>query len=81
MVLIRFWSSLTKKDSVKSAMKYNFCFYFYPSVRTFFSRIQIFSHGSRFFRIRSEFLADPDPDSEKKSDPDPGEKNRIRNTE
>ena len=34
---------------------------------------------SRFFRIRSGFLADPDADSEKKSDPDPGKKTRIRN--
>ena len=29
--------------------------------------------GSGFFRIGSGFLADPDPDSEKKTDPDPGE--------
>ena len=48
-------------------MKYNIFFYFYPSFRTFF-------HGSGFFRIGSGFLADPDPDSEKKSDPDPGKK-------
>ena len=36
-------------------------FYFYHSFMTF-------SHGSgsRFFRIRSGFMADPDPDSEKK---------------
>ena len=47
--------------------KYNIFFYFYPSFRTFF-------HGSGFFRIGSGFLADPDPDSEKKSDPDPGKK-------
>ena len=30
--------------------------------------------GSGFFRIGSGFLADPDLDSEKKSDPDPGKK-------
>ena len=37
MVLIRFWKSLTKKDSVKSARYeiYNF-FYFYLSFRTTF---------------------------------------------
>ena len=33
------WRSLTKKDSVD--MKYNIFFYFYPSFRTFFSRILI----------------------------------------
>ena len=57
----------------KSAiMKYNIFFYFNSSFRTFF-------HRSGFFRIGSEFLADPDPESEKKSDPDPGKKTRIRN--
>ena len=30
--------------------------------------------GSGFFRIVFGFLGDPDPDSEKKSDPDPGKK-------
>ena len=49
-------------------MKYNTFFYFNSSFRTFF-------HGSG-----SGFLADPDPDSEKKADPDPGKKNQIRNT-
>ena len=52
-------------------MKYNIFFYFYPSFRTFFFHWS----GSGFFRIGSGFLADPDPDSEKKSDPDPGKKN------
>ena len=36
----------------------------------FFSRIR-----TRIFRDRILFLVDPDPDSEKKSDPDPGGKN------
>ena len=36
--------------------------------------------GSGYFRIGSGFLADPDPDSEKNADPDPGKKTRIRNT-
>ena len=31
-------------------------------------------HGSGFFRIGSGFLADPDPDSGKKFDPDPEKK-------
>ena len=52
-------------------MKYNIFFYFYPGFRTFFR-----GSGSGFFRIGSGFLAEPglDPDSEKKSDPDPGKK-------
>ena len=70
MVLIRYWRSLTKKDSVKSATYkiYNF-FYFYSCFRTFFHRF-----GSGFFPIVSGFLADPYSDSRKKSDPDPGKK-------
>ena len=59
MVLIRL-ISLTKKDSVKT-VKYNIFFYFYPSFKTFFH-----GSGSGFFRIGSGFLADPDPDSDKK---------------
>ena len=77
MVLIRFWWSLTN-NSVKSAslldMKYNIIFY--SSFRTFL-------HGSRsrFFRIGSRFLADPDPDSTKSLIRIRAGKNRIRNTE
>ena len=36
-------------------------------------------YGSRIFRIGSGFSADPDPDSEKKSEPD--KRTRIRNTD
>ena len=74
LVLIRFWRSLAKKESVKNLvldMKYNF-------FSTFALVLGRFFHGSGFFRIVCGFLADPDPDTEKKSDPDPG-KNRIRN--
>ena len=57
MILIRFWRSLTKKDSVKTLRvldikyRYNICFYFYPSLRTFFSwiRIRIFPDQIRIF--------------------------------
>ena len=54
-------------------MKYNIFSTLTPILGRFF-------HGSGFFRIGSGFLADPDPDSEKKADPDPGKKKRIRNT-
>ena len=68
--MTRFWRSLTKKDSVKSAtheIQYNV-----------FSTFTLVFGG--FFtdpdRIGSGFLADtdPDPDSEKRSDLDPGKK-------
>ena len=57
-------------------MKYNIFSTLTPILGRFF-------HGSGFFRIGSGFLADPDPDSEKKADPDLnlGKKNRIRNTD
>ena len=54
-------------------MKYNIFFYFNSSFMTFSSRIRLFPD-----RIR--ILADPDLDSEKNADPDPGNKTRIRNT-
>ena len=54
-------------------MKYNIFFTFSLALGRFF-------HGYGFFRIGSGFLADPDTDLEKKSDPDPGKKIRIRNT-
>ena len=50
-------------------MKYNTFFNFNSSFRTFFH-----VSGSGFFRIGSGFVADPDPDSEEKADPDPGKK-------
>ena len=62
MFLIRFWSNLTKKDSVESA-KYEIQFF-----STFTPVLGRFFHRSGFFRIGSGFLADPY--SEKKSDPD-----------
>ena len=49
-------------------MKYNIFFYLNSSFMTFSSRI-------RFFPDRIRILADPDLDSEKKADPDPGEQN------
>ena len=67
MVLIRSWRSLTKKDSVKEKQK----FYFNSSFTKFFSRIRIIPDWIRIFGWFG-FLADPDPDSGKKSDPDPG---------
>ena len=72
MVLIRFWRSLTKKDSAKSARcKIIFFFFnFNSSFRTFF-------HGSGFFRIGSGLLVDPD--SEKRLIRIGG-KTRIRDT-
>ena len=48
-------------------MKYNIFFTFSLALGRFF-------HGYGFFRIGSGFLADPDTDLEKKSDPDPGKK-------
>ena len=55
-------------------MKYNtFFLTLTPVLRRFF-------HGSGFFQIGSGFLADPDPDPEKKSDPDPGKKTGSENT-
>ena len=70
LVLIRFWRSLAKKESVKNLvldMKYNFFSTFALVLGRFFH-----GSGSGFFRIVCGFLADPDPDSEKKSYPDPG---------
>ena len=52
MFLIRFWRSLTKKDSVESAKYEMQIFSFCTSVFG-----QIF-HGSGFFRIGSKVLAD-----------------------
>ena len=61
MVLIRFWRSLPKRTMLRVLdMKYNIFFYF-PILGRFFH-----GSGSRFFRIGSGLLADPDPDSEKK---------------
>ena len=37
--------------------------------------------GSGFSGSDLDFLADPDPDSGKKSDPDPDKRTLIRNTE
>ena len=51
-------------------MKCNFFLYFYPSIRTFFSRIRI-----QIFPDRIRSLADPDPDSEKKVWSGSGKKN------
>ena len=56
--LIRFWRNLTEKDNGESA-KYDKQFFFYMYLQ-FFSRI----------RIGTWFLADPDPYSGKKSDPE-----------
>ena len=61
MVLIRFWRSLIKKDSVESA-KYEFFSTFTPVLGLFF--------GSRFFRIGSELRkTNSDPDLGKNLDP------------
>ena len=77
MVLIRFWRSQTKKDSVDSA-KYEIQFFstFSLVLGRFFT-----DTGFGFFWICSGFMADPDPDSgrKKKSDPAPGKKNQIQN--
>ena len=54
-------------------MIYNIFFYFTQVLGGFFHGSV---SGSGFFRIGSGFLADPDPDSEKKDDPDPGKKPR-----
>ena len=67
MFLIRFWRSLTKKDSVESA-KYD--------IQIFSSRTSVFGRffhgsGSSFFRIGSGLLVNPDTDSGKKFDPLP----------
>ena len=61
LVLIRFWRSLAKMDAKSARYEIKHYFYFYHSFMTFFH-----GSGSRFFRIRSGFMADPDPDSEKK---------------
>ena len=61
MVLKRFWRSLTKKDSVKSA-RYNMYIKFFSTL----TQVGRFFHGSGYFQIGSGFLADLDPDSEKK---------------
>ena len=52
-------------------MKYNIFSTLTPILGRFFH-----GSGSGFLRIGSGFLADPDPDSEKKDDPDPGKKPR-----
>ena len=56
-------------------MKHNFFSTFTLVLGRFFHR-----SGSEFFWIGSGFLVDPDSDSEKKLDPDPVKKTRIRNT-
>ena len=71
--LIRFWRSLTKKDSVKSARyEIEHFFYFNSSFSTFFSQIRIFGRSGTglrkksLIRIRTQKKkSDPDPDSEK----------------
>ena len=62
MFLIRFWSNLTKKDSVENA-KYEI-----KKISTFTHIFRTFFHGSGsgFFRIGSGFSADPDLDARKK---------------
>ena len=62
MVLIRFWRSLTKKDSVMSARieTENLFSSFTPVLGPF-----LYGSRSGFFWIGSGFLADPDPDSKK----------------
>ena len=63
----RFWRKLTKKDSVESAKYEKTVFLLIPEpVHAVFG---IFFHGSG-----SGFSSDPDPDSGKKFDPDPGKK-------
>ena len=71
MVLKRFWRSLTKKDSVKSA-RYNMYIKFFSTL----TQVGRFFHSSGYFRIGSGFLADLDPDSEKKNSYQDPEKNR-----
>ena len=68
MVLIRFWRSLTKKDSVRVL---DMIYKIFSTLTLVLGR---FFHGSGFFRIGSGFLADPYQDSEKKSGPDTGKK-------
>ena len=75
MFLIRFWRSLTKKDSVESAK--------YEGEKKFLLVLQFFYV---FLRIRIQIFPDQiqilaglDPDSKKKSDPDP-KKPLIQNT-
>ena len=76
MVFIRFGGAEPKRTLLRVLdMKYYILFYFYSSFRTFFH-----VSGFGFFRIGSGFLAYPDPDTEKKSDPDPVKKNLVRNT-
>ena len=76
MVLIRFWRSLTKKDSVERAryeIPAKIFFYLYPLVLG-----RLFQgSGSGFFRIGAGFSADPDSE---KSLIRIREKNPIRNT-
>ena len=60
MVLIKFWMSLTKKDSVESA-RYEM-----------YKKILLLLYFTLMFQ--EVFFTDPDQDSEKKSDPDPGKK-------
>ena len=72
--LIRFWRSLTKKDSVKSA-RYEIPITFFSTFTLVLERFFLKETGSGFFgsdpviwpiRIRTQ---------KKKSDPDSGEKN------
>ena len=53
-------------------MKYNIFSTLTLILRHFFTDLDLDLSG--FFRIGSGFLADPDPHSEKKADPDPGRK-------
>ena len=76
MVLIRFWRSLTKKDSVEIA---NYEIQFLTTLTSVFGR---------FFTDPDPDFSGSDPDfwtiwirtQGKKSNPDPGKKTRIRNT-
>ena len=70
--LIRFWGTWKKELLRVLNMIEVFCF-----VLTVF---WAFFHGSGFSGSDPDFLAYPDPDSGKKSDPDPDKRTRIRNT-
>ena len=63
--LIRFWRSLTKKHSVKSA-RYEIPITFFSTFTLVLERFFSQRNRVRIFRIGSGFLADLDPDSEKK---------------
>ena len=59
LFFIRFWSNLNKKNSVESA-RYEIRKFLL--VFTVLGRFFLHGSGSGFFRIRSGFSADPDPD-------------------